>query len=191
MSRYGPRPLDRPFATLLGTTPGGQWGRFDGTLSRACSHTRCQCQVKVRYGRRAATRPRSSTSRQLFDAIHKSYMPCQRRQSATLKSIDPKLLQSDRPKRARHVLNASVSSDRSGSGGADQSRAVRCQGSSNRTWTFPRRRTVYLPPEPAFLVVKLLLLGEHRQDCREAFLPRLGLLRRLQSPNNCIHICSV
>jgi hypothetical protein len=100
-------------------------------------------------------------------------------------------LRSDRPTRARRVLNASVSSDRSGSGGADQSRAVRCQGSSDRTWTFPRRRTVYLPPEPAFLVVKLLLLGEHRQDCREAFLPRLGLLRRLQSPNNCIHICSV
>jgi hypothetical protein len=60
---------------LLGTTPGGQWGRFDRTLARACSHTRCQCQVDVKYGRRAATRPCSSTSRQLFDAVQLRVVP--------------------------------------------------------------------------------------------------------------------
>jgi hypothetical protein len=29
--RYGLRPLDRPFVTLLGTAPGGPWGGFDRT----------------------------------------------------------------------------------------------------------------------------------------------------------------
>jgi hypothetical protein len=70
--RYGLRPLDRPFVTLLGTAPGGPWGGFDRTLARACSHTRCPCQVEVRHGRGAATLPCSSTGRRLFDAIHQS-----------------------------------------------------------------------------------------------------------------------
>jgi hypothetical protein len=35
--------------TPLGTAPGGQWGGFDRTLARACSHTRCRCQLDVRY----------------------------------------------------------------------------------------------------------------------------------------------
>ena len=40
-------------------------------------------------------------------------------------------------------------------------------------------------------IMKLLSLGEHRQDCFEAFLPRLRLLRRLQSPDDRIQIGSV
>jgi hypothetical protein len=43
--RNGLRPLEKTFVTLLGTAPGGQWGGFDRTLARACSHTRCRCQA--------------------------------------------------------------------------------------------------------------------------------------------------
>jgi hypothetical protein len=36
--RNGLIPLDRPFVTLLGTAPGGQWGGFDKTLARVFAH---------------------------------------------------------------------------------------------------------------------------------------------------------
>ncbi len=70
------------------------------------------------------------------------------------------------------------------------------QGLSHRHYVIlshasQRRLTPNWPAEVAFLTMEFLLLGEHRQDCRQASLPRLGLLRRLQSPNNGIHIRSV
>jgi hypothetical protein len=53
-------------------------------------------------------------------------------------------------------------SDRIGSGGADNSRAIWYQRSSHWTWPFSCRRTLSLPWELALLVMKFLLLGEHR-----------------------------
>jgi hypothetical protein len=53
-------------------------------------------------------------------------------------------------------------SDRIGSGGADKSRAIRYQRSSRWTWSFSFRRTLSLPRELAFLIMKFLLVGEHR-----------------------------
>ena len=95
----------------------------------------------------------------------------------------------DEPTHRPVSLAASVTADPAAKVGCGESGArTRTTAVSPRIGSADPRRT---PLEPAFLVVKFLLLGEHRQDCREAFLPRLGLLRRLQSPNNCIHICSV
>jgi hypothetical protein len=34
----GLSPLDRPFVTLLGTAPGGQWGGFVKTVARVVAH---------------------------------------------------------------------------------------------------------------------------------------------------------
>src|SRR5579864_9563915 len=54
-----------------------------------------------------------------------------------------------------------------------------------------RRPPILMPRrKAAYLTMKLLLFGQHRQDCLKTPLPRLRRLSGLQSPGNCIYIGS-